>query len=150
MTNTQERNVMNTQNIIDKLEKKIPLDSEGEDRRAAYCVISGFRDGKNAKDISAYYSVDINLVNKWIEYFEINNLTTSNSSQKRGRKGKDLTGFIKSNIGRTVTPKAVAEELGISLPTFYNFYNANRGFFKKVKRGEFEIINPDVIRNTGE
>jgi hypothetical protein len=30
----------------------------------------------------------------------------------------------------------------MSLPTFYNFYNANMGYFKKVKRGSFEILDP--------
>jgi hypothetical protein len=40
----------------------------------------------------------------------------------------------------------LATDVQISLPTFYNFYNANRGYFKKVKRGHFEILNPKEER----
>jgi hypothetical protein len=40
----------------------------------------------------------------------------------------------------------LATDVQISLPTFYNFYNANRSSFKKVKRGHFEIIDPKVER----
>lgn len=140
---------MITQNTVEKLSKKIPLEVTGEDRRAAYCVLGGFRDGKSPKEITRYYSVEMHLVEKWIKFFNLDSSDTP-VKNKRGRKGKDLTNYIKDNIGKTVTPKIVAEELGISLPTFYNFYNANRGFFKKIKRGEFEIINPENIRNSGE
>jgi hypothetical protein len=38
------------------------------------------------------------------------------------------------------------EELGITLPTFYNFFNNNRAYFKKVGRGKFEILNPEEER----
>lgn len=141
---------MLTQKAVEKLEKNIPMDCNGEDRRAAYCVISGFRDGKSAKEITRYYSVDSELVEKWIKYFNLEADSSMPTKGKRGRKGSDLTNFVKSNVGRTVTPKDVVEELGISLPTFYNFYNANRGFFKKIKRGEFQIINPDQMRTSGE
>lgn len=140
---------MLSQKVVEKLEKSIPMDCNGEDRRAAYCVITGLRDGKTVKEITRYYSVEMSLVEKWISFFNIDNTETT-VQKKRGRKGSDLTGFVKSNIGKTVTPKQVAEELGISLPTFYNFYNANRGFFKKVKRGEFQIINPEEVRNSGD
>jgi hypothetical protein len=40
----------------------------------------------------------------------------------------------------------MAEEVGMSLPTFYNFYNANVGYFKKVQRGSFQILNPKEER----
>jgi hypothetical protein len=124
----------------------IPADTAGEDRRAAYAVITGIREEKTAAQISAYYSVSKDLVEKWYKFFAISDMPTQ-AKARRGRKGKDLTGYVRSNIGKTVTPKEVAETVGISLPTFYNFYNANRGYFKKVKRGEFEIVNPDEQRS---
>lgn len=124
----------------------IPADITGEDRRAAYAVITGLREDKTAAQICAYYSVSKDLVQKWYEFFAISDIPAQ-AKGRRGRKGKDLTGYVKSNIGKTVTPKEVVEALGISLPTFYNFYNANRGYFKKIKRGEFEIINPDEQRS---
>ncbi|MEY3376896.1 MAG: hypothetical protein RL463_1206 [Bacteroidota bacterium] len=138
---------MLTHQAAENIIKTIPAEVGGEDRRAAYATVTGVKDGKSVKEISHYYSVDIDLVNKWIEFFNLDN-TTVKKDVKRGRKSKDLISYVKSNIGKTVTPKDVANELGISLPTFYNFLNANRGFFKKVKRGEFQIINPDDIRNS--
>lgn len=124
----------------------IPPNTDGEDRRAAYSVITGIRDEKSMTQIASYYSIDEGLVLKWYNFFSFEDKTSS-SRGRRGRKGKDLTGYVKSNVGKTVTPKQISEEIGISLPTFYNFYNANRGYFKKVKRGEFEIVNPDHERN---
>ena len=59
---------------------------------------------------------------------------------------KKIEEYLKANIGKVVTPKQVAEDVKMSLPTFYNYYNANRSFFKKVQRGQFEIIDPKVER----
>lgn len=129
-----------------KLIGMIPADAAGEDRRAAYAVITGLREDKSAAQICAYYSVSKDLVQKWYDFFSVSDMPAQTKG-RRGRKGKDLTGFVKSNVGKTVTPKEVVEALGISLPTFYNFYNANRGYFKKIKRGEFEIVNPDEQRS---
>lgn len=140
---------MFTQQVAESLEKRIPLDVKGEDRRAAYSTIAGCRDGKSVKEICSYYSISEELVVKWINFLKIDT-SVKQVGKKRGRKSSDLTNYVKSNIGKTVSAKTLAEELGISLPTFYNFYNANRGFFKKVKRGEFEIVNPDDIRKSGE
>lgn len=132
LTSEQEKNLINS----------IPQDSAGEDRRAAYSVIAGVKEDKTPKQIAAYYSVNHDLVLKWYNFFNIEQGEVKQKG-RRGRKGNDLTAFVKSNIGRVITPKQVAEEIGISLPTFYNYYNANRHFFKKVKRGEFEIITPE-------
>lgn len=140
---------MFTQQVAESLEKRIPLDIKGEDRRAAYSTIAGCRDGKTVKEICSYYSVSEDLVNKWIQYLNIET-GTRQVGKKRGRKSTDLTQYVKSNVGKTISAKSISEELGISLPTFYNFYNANRGFFKKIKRGEFEILNPENLRKSGE
>lgn len=125
--------------------RKIPAEINGEERRVAYATITGCRDGKTPAQIAAYYSVNVNDVEKWIDRLGINTHTDSSKPRKSRKKGV-LFSYVSNNIGKTVTPKEVADEIGISLPTFYNFYNANRGFFKKVRRGEFEIINPDDVR----
>lgn len=127
----------------------IPSDSTGEDRRAAYSVITGIKDDKNMAQIATYYSVSEELVLKWYNFFSLEDRSVSTKG-RRGRKGKDLTNYVKTNFGKTITPKLVVEELGISLPTFYNFYNANRGFFKKVKRGEFQIVDPSIERSASK
>lgn len=132
---------MITENQEKNLLASIPEDTEGEDRRAAYAVITGMKESKNKEQIAGYYSIEMSLVEKWINHFGLSSSAKEKTAGKRGRKGKDLASYVKSNSGRVVTPKLVAEEVGISLPTFYNFYNANRNLFKKVKRGEFEIVS---------
>lgn len=140
---------MLTKNQEQQLINMIPQGTTGEDLRVAYSVITGLREDKNITQIASYYSANIEIVSKWYDFF---GLSSENSIQKnkRGRKGKDLTGYIKQNTGKIVSPKSVSEELGISLPTFYNYYNANRHLFKKVKRGEFEILNPDKERSASK
>jgi hypothetical protein len=127
----------------------IPSGTSGEELRVAYSIITGIRDDKNLSQIITYYSLDSETALKWYNFFSFDSRTIS-STVRRGRKGKDLIGYVKSNVGKTVTPKSIVEELGISLPTFYNFYNANRGFFKKIKRGEFEIVDPNLERTNSK
>lgn len=129
----------------DKLIKLIPSRVTGENRRAAYSVLAGVREDKSSQQIASYYTVAIELVNEWFDFFGFNS-PSSGVTKSRGRKGKDLNSYVKTNIGRTVTPKIVVDEIGISLPTFYNYYNANRHLFKKVKRGEFQIVDPAQVR----
>lgn len=136
LTKAQEQQLINL----------IPQGTTGEDLRVAYSVITGLREDKSISQIASYYSANIETVAKWYEFFGLSSGNTVEKA-KRGRKGKDLTGYVKQNTGKIVTPKSVSEELGISLPTFYNYYNANRHLFKKVRRGEFEILNPDKERN---
>lgn len=125
--------------------KRIPADINGETRRVAYATITGCRDGKTPAQIAAYYSVNVNDVHHWMNELGINNVDNTSRPRKNRKKGVLFT-YVSNNVGKTVTPKEVSDELSISLPTFYNFYNANRGFFKKVRRGQFEIINPDDVR----
>jgi hypothetical protein len=65
---------------------------------------------------------------------------------KTRSKKEVITTYLKENVGQIVTPAKVSEEVQISLPTFYNFYNANRHFFRKTARGQFEILNPEAER----
>ena len=136
---------MLTKKEENELIHKIPNGTVGEELRVAYSVIAGLRDDKSPQQVVAYYSASAELVAKWFKYFEIN-VPTDSVKKSRNRKGKDLNAYLKNNIGKIVTPKSIVEEIGISLPTFYNYYNANRHLFKKVKRGEFEILDPTQRR----
>jgi len=137
---------MITEQVVAKLEKKIPSDCQGEERRAAYCVIIGCRDGKTLNEISRYYSIDMDLVNYWGDFLDIRNINPVVKT-KRSPKAQKIQGYLSANVGKIITPKELADEIGMSLPTFYNFYNANRSYFKKVKRGEFQILDPKEERN---
>lgn len=137
---------MLTRAQIDSYVKEVPTDIEADDKRAAYATITGYGEDKSVAEIAQYYSISRDTVLKWMNYFNFSNDKT-NSKGKRSSKTKMIESYLSSNVGKTVTPKQVAEEVGMSLPTFYNFYNANRSYFKKVKRGEFEILDPKAERN---
>jgi predicted transcriptional regulator of viral defense system len=66
--------------------------------------------------------------------------------KKRSNKKEEVIYFIKQNIGETLTPAEIAEACEISMPTMYNFINSNIGYFKKVKRGVYEIVDAENER----
>ena len=67
-------------------------------------------------------------------------------TKKRSSKKNEIFEFLKGNIGEVLTPTEIAEACEISMPTMYNFINSNIGWFKKVKRGVYEIVNADEER----
>jgi hypothetical protein len=132
---------MLTRAQIETYVKEIPEAIDPEDLRAAYATITGFAEDKSIKEIQSYYSLSSEKVDQWMNYFKFNTVRSENVG-KRSSKTKKIENYLKENTGKIVTPKQVAEDVGMSLPTFYNFYNANMGYFKKVKRGSFEILDP--------
>jgi len=137
---------MLTRAQIDSYVKEVPENIDADERRAAYATITGFGEDKSVAEIAQYYSLTRDVVIKWMDYFEFTTQKLE-ATAKRSSKSKKIESYLKDNVGKTVTPKQVAEEVGMSLPTFYNFYNANRSYFKKVKRGEFEILDPKAERS---
>lgn len=136
---------MLTRAQIENYVQEIPKEIDAEDRRAAYATITGFAEDKSIKEIQSYYSLSPEMVNRWMDYFKFT-AERSERAGKRTSKTKKIESYLKDNVGKTVTPKQVAEEVGMSLPTFYNFYNANTGYFKKIQRGSFEILDPKQER----
>ena len=133
---------MLTRAQIDSYVKEVPENIDADERRAAYATITGFGEDKSVAEIAQYYSLTRDVVIKWMDYFEFTS-QKQEATAKRSGKTKKIESYLKDNVGKVVSPKQVAEEIGMSLPTFYNFYNANRSFFKKVKRGEFEILRSE-------
>lgn len=114
--------------------------------RVASSVFFGYYKGWNLSKIVRHYSLPQDVAKQMWQKF---NFTQSGDESKpvRTRSKQDtIVGFLKSNAGKVITPAEISKNLNISLPTFYNFYNANRHFFKKVQRGQFEILNPDAER----
>lgn len=137
--------MISNQEITERL-SKIPRGTDSEEWRQIAACLTGMRDGLSAKQVSAYHNVPIDFVNN---YYSTSNFQTQKEGKgSRKRKSSDIITFIKNNIGREITPTEFAEEVGISLPTFYNYFNANRGWFKKVKRGLFEIVDADSARQS--
>jgi predicted AAA+ superfamily ATPase len=137
---------MLTRAQIDNYIKEIPADTEADERRAAYATITGFAEDKSVNEIVSYYSLNKDSVLKWMAHFDF----SSRKPEKSGRrtsKTKMIEDYLAKNVGKVVNFTEVATELNISTPTVYNFYNANRLYFKKVSRGSFEILDPKAERS---
>ena len=116
-----------------------------DDHREAASVIYGHYKEWSPSKTAKYYNLSEEIYEKYAEMF---NFKERMVKQMTGRKSKqdNIVNFLNGNVGKVVTPVQLATDVQISLPTFYNFYNANRGYFKKVKRGHFEILNPKEER----
>ena len=125
--------------------KRIPDQISPEDRRAACSVVIGFRDGKSLSEITKYYWLESQIALQWWNFFNFSEVRPA-EKQKRGVKTSKLDDFIKSNIGKELKSSDIIEQCGITTPTFYNYLNANRGFFKKIGRGNYLILDPMIER----
>lgn len=126
--------------FIAKLDLSIP-----EMERTGSSVFYGFHKNWALPKIVTYYNLNTDLANKAWAVFGFKQKGGSKVNKTRSKK-EVITTYLKENVGQIVTPAKVSEEVQISLPTFYNFYNANRHFFRKTARGQFEILNPEAER----
>jgi len=123
-----------------------PLDSDNE--RTASAVIFGFYKNWNLDKTVKYYSLDATLAKTYWKHFNFKLKEGGKTMSRTKTKQNNIVSYLEKNVGQVVTPAKVSTDVNISLPTFYNFYNANRQFFKKVKRGQFEIVNPKEQRES--
>lgn len=130
--------------LMNTLEK--PLDSINE--RTASSVIFGHYKAWSLSKTTKYYNLEFNLAEEYWKHFNFKLKEGGQAMSRTKTKQINIVNYLEKNIGQVVTPAKVSTDVSISLPTFYNFYNANRQFFKKVKRGQFEIVNPKEERNT--
>lgn len=127
--------------FIAKLDLSIP-----EMERTGSAVFYGYYKNWALPKIITYYNLNSNLaLNVW-SMFGFKQKGGVKVNKTRSKK-EVITTYLKQNVGQIVTPAKVSEDVQISLPTFYNFYNANRHFFRKTGRGQFEILNPEAERS---
>lgn len=131
----------------EKLFKRIPRGISPESHRAACSVVTGVKDGKSLKEITTYYWLSNELAQEWWDFFNFSEVRPL-EKKKRGAKTSKLDIFIKSNIGKTLKSTEIIDQCEITTPTLYNYINANRGFFKKVSRGQYLIIDPAEQRKS--
>jgi hypothetical protein len=136
---------MISQKEVESLLAKVPREASHEDHRAAASVAIGVRDDKTLSEIIKYYWLPEDLAKKWWTEFGFDN-TAVVERKKRGSKTASLDAFVKANIGKTFNSSEIIEQCGITTPTFYNYMNANRGFFKKSGRGIYSIVDPTQER----
>lgn len=113
--------------------------------RAGYCIITGYYHQKSLHEICSFYSVSEEDAKYWWSEFGFNS-SMANNIKKRSSKKSEMFEFLKGNIGESLTPAEIAEACEISMPTMYNFINSNIGWFKKIKRGVYEIVDADEER----
>jgi len=134
--------------IYTKLISTIKSAMDPATERTASAVIYGYYKGWNLAKTVRYYNLEeAAATNFWKKF----NFKIKEGGQIMGRtktKQNNIVNYLEKNVGQVVTPAKVSTDVSISLPTFYNFYNANRQFFKKVKRGQFEIVNPKEQRES--
>jgi hypothetical protein len=126
---------------VEKLIASVPKSSSPEDHRAAASVAIGIRDDKSLAEIVKYYGINKELAMKWWTFFGLDG-DSKLEKKKRGNKSSTIETYIKAHIGDTVSSADIIEGCEISTPTFYNFMNANRGYFKRVNRGLYTIVDP--------
>lgn len=136
---------MITDKEIDQILRTVPSDEQ----REVSSALIGARDNMTPQEIAKYYSMPVENVIKYWEKYDVTTTAGINKG-KRAKKSGLIESFLKENYGKTITPHDVVSATGISMPTFYNFFNTNRGYFKKIKRGQFEIINPDKEREASK
>lgn len=125
----------------EQLIRSIPRSESPESQRVATCIVTAVRDGKTFNEAVAYYWLDKKLAEHWWNRFGLNDAAPV-QRKKRGSKTASLDAFVKANIGKTLKSSEIIEQCNITTPTFYNYMNANRGFFKKAGRGMYSIIDP--------
>lgn len=119
---------------------KKPYDSNIE--RTASSVIYGFYKNWSLARTVKYYSLEEQLATDYWKHFNFKIKEGGKIMSRTKTKQNNIVNYLQKNVGQIVTPAKVSTDVSISIPTFYNFYNANRQFFNKVKRGQFQIVNP--------
>jgi len=114
--------------------------------RAGYCVIIGYYDNKTLSEICAYYMISEEDGQYWWDHFGFSEEMSKPVKKRNKNKTSDIFNYLKEKVGQQITTKQFVEECGISSPTGYKFINENIGWFKKVKRGTYEIVDGDEER----
>jgi len=114
--------------------------------RAGYCVATGYYNEKSLAEICAYYQVAEEDALYWWEYFGFD-LSMAKPTKKKRTKQNDIFDYLKKIVGSEITVKQLSEDCNISTPTAYKFLGDNAGWFKKVKRGVYVVIDADKERH---
>lgn len=132
------------ESLYDVYMAKLDLSVPGMERAGA-CVFYGYHKNWDVSKTVSHYGISPDLAKQAASMFGFKQKGGSKVNKTRSKK-EIIASYLKQNVGQIVTPAKLSEEVKISLPTFYNFYNANRQFFKKTGRGQFEILNPEAER----
>ena len=138
--------LMITRNELDRLVSCLPKNLSTEERRIATCVATGAHYDKSLPEIVKFYSLNRETATEWWDKFNFNDFNKSKTFEKKSKPQKVLQDFVKSNINQEVTANHLAEACEVSLPTVYTFITNNRGWFKKIARGLYLIVDAEKER----
>jgi hypothetical protein len=134
-----------TRNELDRLIKNLPTDLSQEEWRIAASVATGVHNEKSLQEIVKLYAINKDIAAEWWEKFNFSDVSKKENAPRKKKK-KLLAEFVSSNIGNVITAEMFAKECEVSAPTVYNYINANRSSFKKVGRGQYEVIDSNKER----
>ena len=123
---------------------KKPLDSDSE--RTASSVIFGYYKNWSLGKTTKYYNLDTDLAEKYWKHFNFKTKEGGLTMSRTKTKQNNIVIYLEKNVGQVVTPAKVSTDVSISIPTFYNFYNAKLQSYKKVRGGQFVIVKPKEQR----
>lgn len=141
-------NEIELEKIYNKLMNTVKTVMDSATERTASAVIYGYHKGWNLSKTIKYYNLEEDVAKNFWKQFDFKIKEGGQIMSRTKTKQNNIVIYLEKNVGQVVTPAKVSTDVSISLPTFYNFYNANRQFFKKVKRGQFEIVNPKEQRES--
>lgn len=149
---TEINNFIISQVELEKIYSKLigtveNIQEAGVERTASAVIYGFYKDWNLAKTIK-YYNLEEEMAKDLWKHFNFKIKEGGQTMSRTKTKQNNIVTYLENNVGQIVTPAKVSTDVSISLPTFYNFYNANRQFFKKVKRGQFEIVNPKEQRES--
>lgn len=72
------------------------------------------------------------------------------AKQTRSDKHKTIYEWLDANAGETITTQDFADIAELSYPTTLKFIETNPQYFRKIKRGQYEIRNPKAEREESE
>jgi hypothetical protein len=120
----------------------IPRDAwfEASETLRLHAVLE-LKGGKVTQQDIAYYSIPDSVVRKVNPSFE-----GFEPKQKRSDKYDAVYKWLDSNPTTLVTTQEFSDIAELSYPTALKFIENNPQYFRKVKRGQYEVRDPDVER----
>jgi hypothetical protein len=111
--------------------------------RAGYCVISN--SSTNLMEVFKQYSIDRRVWNFFVDDVPEDGQVFGRR-QKRTDKYQSIVDWTKEHLFEQITPNSIMEVGEISYPTALKFINDRPDLFRKIKRGVYEVRDPQADR----
>lgn len=124
----------------------IPADERfitGEKLRAGYCLMAN--PSLNPMEVFKQYSVDRRVWSFYIDEVP-EEAQLFGKRQKRTDKYQSIIDWTKEHLFEQITPNSIMEIGEISYPTALKFINDRPDLFRKIKRGLYEVRDPQADR----